>query len=43
MYLADISGDIYLDEIQLEEARLDLSALSLRRVGLYASPVIVTG
>ena len=43
LYLADISGDIYLDEIQLEEARLDLSALSLRRVGLYASPVIVTG
>ena len=42
LYLADILGDIYLDEIQLENARIDLSALSLRRLGLYASPVIVT-
>ena len=42
LYLADILGDIYLDEIQLENTRIDLSALSLRRLGLYASPVIVT-
>lgn len=43
LYLADISGDIYLDEFQLENTKLDLSALSLRRLGLYASPVFVTG